>query len=333
MNKNDIIYVAGHRGLVGSAIVRALKAAGYDRTITRTHAECDLTDAGAVTALFEKERPAHVFLAAARVGGIHANNAYPAEFIRDNLAIQTNVIHQSWKSGVQRLLFLGSSCIYPKEAPQPLKEEYLLTGPLEPTNRPYALAKIAGVEMCWSYNRQYGTSFVAAMPTNLYGPGDNYHPENSHVIPALIRKFHEAKLADAKEVTVWGTGAPRREFLYSDDMAAACLFVMNLPDARFATLLGSKGETFDPPMINIGVGEDLTIRELAEAVRQVVGFQGGIAFDSSRPDGTMRKLMDVSRLRGLGWQASKAFQMGLADAYGDFLAGQSLAPAAKPARR
>ncbi len=331
MNKEDIIYVAGHRGLVGSAIVSALKAAGYDRIVTRTHAECDLTDAGAVTALFEKERPAHVFLAAARVGGIHANNAYPAEFIRDNLAIQTNVIHRSWKSGVQRLLFLGSSCIYPKDAPQPLKEEYLLTGPLEPTNRPYALAKIAGVEMCWSYNRQYGTKFVAAMPTNLYGPGDNYHPENSHVIPALVRKFHEAKLAGAKAVTVWGTGTPRREFLYSDDMAAASLFLMNLPDTRFATLLGSNGEGFDPPLINIGVGEDLTIGELAEAVRHVVGFRGEIAFDSARPDGTMRKLMDVSRLYGLGWRASKSLQEGLADAYKAFLAEHQPSTAGEPA--
>ena len=332
MNKDDIIYVAGHRGLVGSAIMRALMAAGHSRIVTRTHAECDLTDAGAVASLFEREKPSYVFLAAARVGGIHANNTFPAEFIRDNLAIQTNVIHQAWKSGARRLLFLGSSCIYPKDAPQPLKEDYLLTGPLEATNRPYALAKIAGVEMCWSYNRQYGTQFVAAMPTNLYGPGDNYHPENSHVIPALIRKFHEAKLAGAGEVTVWGTGTPRREFLCSDDMAAACLFVMSLSDARFVTLLGSKGEAFDPPLINIGVGEDLTIRELAEAVRQVVGFKGAIAFDSSRPDGTMRKLMDVSRLRGLGWQASKAFQEGLVDAYGDFLAGQQPVEAGKLAR-
>jgi len=330
MNKDDIIYVAGHRGLVGSAIVRALAAAGYSRIVTRSHAECDLTDAGAVASLFEQEKPAYVFLAAARVGGIHANNTFPAEFIRDNLAIQTNVIHQAWKSGVERLLFLGSSCIYPKDAPQPLKEEYLLTGPLEPTNRPYALAKIAGVEMCWSYNRQYGTKFVAAMPTNLYGPGDNYHPENSHVIPALIRKFHEAKLAGAREVTVWGTGTPRREFLYSDDMAAACLFVMSLPHARFATLLGSKGEAFDPPLINIGVGEDLTIRELAEAVRQVVGFKGAIAFDSSRPDGTMRKLMDVSRLHGLGWRASKPLQEGLANAYGAFLSEHQTAAAGNP---
>lgn len=319
MNKDDIIYVAGHRGLVGSAILRALAAAGYSRIVTRTHAECDLTDAGAVAQLFELEKPAYVFLAAARVGGIHANNTFPAEFIRDNLAIQTNVIHQAWKCGVQRLLFLGSSCIYPKDAPQPLKEEYLLTGPLEATNRPYALAKIAGIEMCWSYNRQYDTKFVAAMPTNLYGPGDNYHPENSHVIPALIRKFHEAKQAGARDVTVWGTGTPRREFLYSDDMAAACLFVMNLPEARFATLLGSKDKAFAPPLINIGVGKDLTIGELAGIIGQVMGFDGKIVFDASKPDGTMRKLMDVSRLNGLGWGAAKDFRDGLADAYKAFL--------------
>lgn len=329
MNKDDIIYVAGHRGLVGSAIVRALTVGGYSRIVTCSHAECDLTDAGAVAALFEREKPAYVFLAAARVGGIHANNTFPAEFIRDNLAIQTNVIHQAWKSGVERLLFLGSSCIYPKDAPQPLKEEYLLTGPLEATNRPYALAKIAGVEMCWSYNRQYGTKFVAAMPTNLYGPGDNYHPENSHVIPALIGKFHEAKLAGASEVTVWGTGTPRREFLYSDDMAAASLFLMNLPDERFATLLGSKDDSFDPPLINIGVGEDLTIRELAEAVCHVVGFGGEIAFDISRPDGTMRKLLDVSRLHGFGWRASKPLQNGLADAYMAFLTEHQTSAAGK----
>lgn len=320
MNKDEVIYVAGHRGLVGSAIVRALTAAGYGRIVTRTHAECDLTDSQAVARLFEQERPAHVFLAAAKVGGIHANNAFPAEFILDNLAIQTNVIHHAWKSGVDRLLFLGSSCIYPKDAPQPLKEEYLLTGPLEPTNRPYALAKIAGIEMCWSYNRQYGTRFTAAMPTNLYGPGDNYHPENSHVIPALIRKFHEAKRDGVKAVTVWGSGKPRREFLYSNDMAAACVFLMNLPDDRFAGLLGSKDGSFDPPLVNVGVGEDLTIHELALAVSRVVGFEGEIVFDSAKPDGTMRKLMDVSRLNALGWRASKPFQDGLGDAYRAFLA-------------
>lgn len=332
MNKDDIIYVAGHRGLVGSAIMRALAAAGYTRIVTRSHAECDLTDAAAVASLFGQERPAYIFLAAAKVGGIHANTIYPGEFIRDNLVIQTNVIHQAWKSGVQRLMFLGSSCIYPKEAPQPLKEEYLLTGPLEATNRPYALAKIAGVEMCWSYNRQYGTKFLAAMPTNLYGPGDNYHPENSHVIPALIRKFHEAKLAGAPQVTVWGTGTPRREFLYSDDMASACLFLMNLPGDRFNALLGSVDGSFTPPLVNIGVGEDITIRDLAEAVRAAVGFQGEVVFDASKPDGTMRKLMDVSRLHGLGWRASQGFQEGLGEAYRAFLAEGHAQGAHPPAK-
>jgi GDP-L-fucose synthase len=333
MNKDDIIYVAGHRGLVGSAIMRALAAAGHENVITRTHAQCDLTKADAVAALFEEERPAYVFLAAAKVGGIHANNTFPGEFIRDNLAIQTNVIHQAWKSGVERLMFLGSSCIYPKQAPQPLKEEYLLTGPLEATNRPYALAKIAGIETCWSYNRQYGTKFLAAMPTNLYGPGDNYHPENSHVIPALIRKFHEAKAAGARQVTVWGTGTPRREFLFSDDMAAACLFLMNLPPDRFDPLLGSHGgDAFDPPLINIGVGEDLTILELAKMIGQVVGFCGEIGVDASKPDGTMRKLMDVSRLNAVGWRAAKGLQEGLADAYRAFLAEEPAKSIAKPAK-
>jgi len=319
MNKNDVIYVAGHRGLVGSAIVRALTAAGYSRIVTRTHAECDLTDAAAVAALFEAEKPAHVFLAAAKVGGIHANNVFPAEFIRDNLAIQTNVIHQSWKSGVERLLFLGSSCIYPKDAPQPLKEEYLLTGPLELTNRPYALAKITGIEMCWSYNRQYGTRFLAAMPTNLFGPGDNYHPENSHVIPALIRKFHEAKQAGAKVVSVWGTGTPRREFLYSDDMADACLFLMNLAQERYRALLGPENAGSGPPLVNIGVGKDITIRELAEVIGAAVGFEGGISFDTSKPDGTMQKLMDVSRLNALGWCANHEFRPAIRAAYQAFL--------------
>jgi GDP-L-fucose synthase len=323
MNKDDVIYVAGHRGLVGSAILRALEAGGYTRIVTRAHAECDLTDAAAVERLFASERPAHVFLAAAKVGGIHANNVYPAEFIRDNLAIQTNVIHQAWKSGVDRLMFLGSSCIYPKLAPQPLKEEYLLAGPLESTNRAYALAKIAGIEMCWSYNRQYGTKFLAVMPTNLYGPGDNYHPENSHVIPALIRKFHEAKVNGAPRVSVWGSGNPRREFLYSDDMAAACVYLMKLPAERFDPLLGADEihtGIFAPPVINIGVGADMSIRELAEAVRDVVGYTGEIAFDASRPDGTMRKLMDVERLHGLGWKAATEFRAGLANAYQAFLA-------------
>lgn len=323
MNKNARIYVAGHRGLVGSAIVRQLRAHAYTGLICRTHAELDLTDARATEAFFATERPEYVFLAAAKVGGIVANNTYPAEFIRDNLAIQTNVIHSAWKHGVSRLLFLGSSCIYPKLAPQPMQEAHLLTGPLEPTNRPYALAKIAGIEMCWSYNRQYGTKYLAAMPTNLYGPGDNYHPENSHVIPALLRKFHEARQAGAARVTVWGTGTPRREFLYSDDMAEACVHLMNLPGAEYEALLGSdesKSGRFEPPLVNVGVGEDVTIRELATLVGEVVGYAGEIVFDTSKPDGTPRKLMDVSRLGASGWQARTGLREGLQVAYRDFLA-------------
>lgn len=315
------MYVAGHRGLVGSAIVRRLKAGGYTNLLLRTHAELDLTDERATRAFFEAERPEYVFLAAAKVGGIVANNTYPAEFIRDNLAIQTNVIHAAYLTGVKRLLFLGSSCIYPKMAPQPLKEEYLLTGPLEPTNRPYALAKIAGIEMCWSYNRQYGTQYLAAMPTNLYGPGDNYHPENSHVIPALIRKFHEAKARGDRTVTVWGTGTPRREFLYSDDMADACVFLMELGDARFTMLLGSSdhAERFEPPLVNVGVGEDVSISELANMLRNVTGFSGDIGFDRSRPDGTPRKLLDVTRLRDAGWAPKTALRDGLRRSYQDFI--------------
>lgn len=322
MNFTDKIYIAGHRGLVGSALMRNLKARGYSNLLVRTHAELDLTNAQAVDDFFMVEKPDHVFLAAARVGGIHANNEYPAEFIRDNLAIQTNVIHAAYKNNVKRLLFLGSSCIYPKRCPQPMKEEYLLTGPLEATNRPYALAKIAGVEMCWSYNRQYGTQFLAVMPTNLYGPGDNYHPENSHVIPALIRKFHEAKQNQVAQVMVWGTGTPMREFLYSDDMADACVYLMNLPDASYQALLGSdeaKTGEFMPPLVNIGVGDDLSIRALAEMVRDVVGYSGEIVFDASKPDGTPRKLMDVGRLSGLGWRARMPLNDGLQQAYLAFL--------------
>ncbi len=323
MTPSSRIYVAGHRGLVGSAIVRRLQAAGYNNLLLRTHAELDLTDAHATQAFFTTEKPAYVFLAAAKVGGIVANNSYPAEFIRDNLAIQTNVIHAAWQAGVQRLLFLGSSCIYPKLAPQPMPESCLLTGPLEPTNRPYALAKIAGIEMCWSYNRQYGTQYLAAMPTNLYGPGDNYHPTNSHVIPALLRKFHEAKLAGAPSVTVWGTGTPRREFLYSDDMADACVFLMNLPDDRYAALLGSDETVtgrFEPPLVNIGVGDDVTIADLAGLVREVVGYQGNIVYDTSKPDGTPRKLMDVGLINAQGWKASTPLTLGLASAYAEFKA-------------
>jgi len=321
MDKNAKIYIAGHRGLVGGAIVRNLQAAGYTNLLLRTHAELDLTSQSATAAFFEEQKPDYVFLAAAKVGGILANNIYPAEFIRDNLAIQTNIIHAAYVNQVKRLLFLGSSCIYPKLAPQPMKEEYLLTGPLEPTNRPYALAKIAGIEMCWSYNRQYGTQYLAAMPTNLYGPGDNYHPDNSHVIPALIRKFHEAKVANAPTVTVWGTGTPKREFMYSEDMADACVYLMNLPDDQYTALLGSdetKTGKFEPPLINIGVGHDVTIKELAEAVQQVVGYAGSIEFDASKPDGTPRKLMDVGLLNRAGWTARTGFKHGLGAAYGEF---------------
>ena len=321
MKTTDKIYIAGHRGLVGSALVKALQAQGYQNLVLRTHAALDLTDQQATEAFFAAEKPDYVFLAAAKVGGIVANNTYPAEFIRDNLAIQTNIIHAAYRNNVKRLMFLGSSCIYPKLAPQPMKEECLLTGPLEPTNRPYALAKIAGIEMCWSYNRQYGTRYLAVMPTNLYGPGDNYHPENSHVIPALIRKFHEAKEAKAPTVTVWGTGTPRREFLYSEDMADACVFLMKLPDEKYDSLLGSdesKTGKFEPPLVNIGVGEDVTIRELAETVKQVVGYDGAIVFDTTKPDGTPRKLMDVGKLAAVGWKAHTTLDDGLAAAFADY---------------
>jgi len=319
MERNAKIYVAGHRGLVGSALMRNLRDKGYANIVTRTHAELDLTRQAAVDAFFAAEKPDYVFLAAARVGGIHANNTYPAEFIRDNLAIQTNVIHAAWQNQVRRLLFLGSSCIYPKLAPQPMKEEHLLTSELEPTNRPYALAKIAGIEMCWSYNRQYKTQYLAVMPTNLYGPGDNYHPDNAHVIPALIRRFHEAKLANAASVTVWGTGTPRREFLYSEDMADACVHLMNLADEQFVPLLGQDRNDGLAPLVNIGVGEDISIRELAESVKGAVGYQGALEFDTSKPDGTPRKLMDVTRLNGMGWQAKTPFTLGITQAYTDFL--------------
>lgn len=322
MDRQAKIYVAGHRGLVGSALMRNLRDKGYTNFLTRTHAELDLTNQAAVEAFFEQEKPDYVFLAAAKVGGIHANNTYPAEFIRDNLAIQTNIIHAAYRNNVKRLLFLGSSCIYPKLAPQPMKEEHLLTSELEPTNRPYALAKIAGIEMCWAYNRQYKTQYLAVMPTNLYGPGDNYHPENSHVIPALIRRFHEAKLASAPSVTVWGTGTPRREFLYSEDMADACVYLMGLPDEKFVPLLGQDRNDGLAPLVNIGVGHDITIRELAETVAKVVGYAGRLEFDASKPDGTPRKLMDVGRLNAMGWTATTDMRDGLAVAYRDFLAAE-----------
>ncbi len=321
MNLDSKIYVAGHCGLVGSAIVRRLLAGGYspESLVLRTHAELDLTDQQAVRAFFEKEKPEYVFLAAATVGGIHANNTYPAEFIYSNLAIQTNVIHESWRAGVKRLLFMGSSCIYPRDCPQPIKEEYLLTGPLEPTNRPYAVAKIAGIEMCSAYNRQYGTNFISVMPTNLYGLGDNYDLQNSHVLPALIRKCHEAKLASQSSVVVWGTGTPRREFLYSDDLADACVFLMNLSDDAFSLLLSPESSVLSPPLINIGVGHDATIREIAETVAGVVGFKGVLAFDSSKPDGTPQKLLDATRLNKLGWRAKTVFREGVRLVYEDFL--------------
>ena len=315
LNLDSKIYVAGHRGLVGSALIRQLECRGYRNLVIRAHAELDLTDQVAVRAFFASEKPEYVFLAAAKVGGIHANNTYPAEFIHQNLAIQTNVIHESWRNGVKRLLFLGSSCIYPRDCPQPIKEEYLLTGPLEMTNRPYALAKIAGIEMCWAYNRQYGTSYVAAMPTNLYGPNDNYDLQNSHVLPALIRKMHEAKERGDKEVVVWGTGTPRREFLYSDDLADACVYLMESSDAKLAPLFRQDA----PPLINIGCGQDVTIRELAECAAKAVGFSGNMIFDTSKPDGTPRKLMNVERLSALGWVASTSLESGVKLAYRDFL--------------
>jgi GDP-L-fucose synthase len=307
------VYVAGHRGMVGSAIVRALRARGSADIVTRTHAELDLSDQQAVRAFFAKEKPDHVVLAAAKVGGIHANNTYPAEFIYENLMMESNVVHEAWRAGVKRLLFLGSSCIYPVRAAQPMREDALLTGTLEPTNEPYAIAKIAGIKLCESYNRQYGVDYRSVMPTNLYGPGDNYHPENSHVIPALIRRFHEAKEARAPKVVMWGTGTPRREFLFVDDMAEASVHVLELDPATYAA--NTK------PMlshINVGSGEDITILELASLVAKTVGFGGKIETDTTKPDGTPRKLMDVSRLKSLGWAPKVGLEEGLALAYEDF---------------
>lgn len=327
MSTSPKIYVAGHRGMVGSAIVRQLLAQGHpaDRIVTRTHAELDLTNQANVRAFFATERPDQVYLAAAKVGGIHANNTYPAEFIYQNLIMQANVIDAAFRNGVQKLLFLGSSCIYPKLANQPMREDALLTGTLEPTNEPYAIAKIAGIKLCESYNRQYGQShgvdYRSVMPTNLYGPGDNYHPENSHVIPALIRRFHEAKISQAPSVTIWGTGTPRREFLYVDDMAAASVHVMNLSKATY--------EQHTQPMlshINVGCGHDITIRELAETIARVIGYAGDVAFDPGKPDGTPRKLMDSTRLNALGWQAQVGLVTGLEKAYEDFLQNHTAQP-------
>nr|VFJ63184.1 MAG: GDP-L-fucose synthase [Candidatus Kentron sp. FM]VFJ63940.1 MAG: GDP-L-fucose synthase [Candidatus Kentron sp. FM]VFK11363.1 MAG: GDP-L-fucose synthase [Candidatus Kentron sp. FM] len=324
MNGTAKIYVAGHRGLVGSAIVRRLLAAGHPENaiLTRTHAALDLTEQRAVRAFFARERPDEVYLAAARVGGIVANNTYPAEFIYQNLMIAANVIHAAFETGVKKLLFLGSSCIYPKFAPQPIREDALLTGPLEPTNQPYAIAKIAGIELCESYNRQYGEShgvdYRALMPCNLYGPGDNYHPQNAHVIPALIRRFHEAKLINAPEVTIWGTGTPRREFLYVDDMASACVHVMNLPLATWRQYTHT-GQGY----VNVGVGSDVTIAELARLVAGTVGYEGRIVFDPAKPDGTPRKLLDTGRLDALGWRAEVGLAEGLGVTYEDFLKNQA----------
>ncbi|WP_109487968.1 GDP-L-fucose synthase family protein [Occallatibacter savannae] len=307
MEKSSRIYVAGHRGLVGSAILRALERAGYENLVLRTHAELELVDRAAVREFCEREKPEYVFLAAARVGGILANDKYPADFIRENLEIQTNIIDASYRSGVKRLLFLGSSCIYPKLAPQPIKEEYLLTGPLESTNRAYALAKIAGIEMCWSYNKQYGTKYLAVMPTNLYGPYDNFDLNGSHVLPALLRKTIEAKAAGEKKIIVWGTGRPRREFLYSDDLADACLHLLELPEEKYDGLL----RVDEPPLLNIGSGVDLTIRELAQLIARVVELDCELVFDASMQDGTPQKLLDVSRMCALGWKPQVSLEEGI----------------------
>ena len=301
MKINSRIYVAGHRGLVGSAIYRLLKKRGFENLIIRTHSELELMDAVAVQNFFEETKPEFVFLAAAKVGGIHANSTYPADFMRENLLVQTNVIHESWRNDVEKLMFLGSSCIYPKLCPQPISEKSLLTGELEPTNEAYALAKIAGIKTCQSYNQQYGTNFISAMPTNLYGINDNFHPENSHVLPALIRRFHEAKLADSESVSIWGTGNPRREFLHSDDLADAVLFLMENYN--------------DSEIVNVGCGEDQTIRVLAETISEVVGYSGSLAFDSTRPDGTPQKVLDISKIRALGWTPEIPLKKGLEQVY------------------
>jgi len=306
MKKNTRIFVAGHRGLVGSGIVRRLQAEGYENILVRTKAELDLVDQHAVDAFFAQERPTHVFLAAAKVGGIHANDTYPAEFIRDNLAIQTNVIHSAWKHGTTKLCFLGSSCIYPKFAPQPMREDALLTGPLEPTNEWYAIAKIAGIKMCQAYRKQYGFDTIAIMPTNLYGPGDNFHPQNSHVLPAMTRRFHEAKRDGLASVTIWGTGTPKREFLHVDDLADACVFLMKTYSSA--------------EIVNVGVGDDLSILDLAKLVARVVGYEGVIHTDPTKPDGTPRKLMDVSRLTALGWKAKMGLEEGVRGTYDWYLA-------------
>lgn len=314
MDQFSKIYVAGHCGLVGSALLRQLNMQGYHNLVLRTHAELDLTNQQSVADFFQTEKPEYVFLAAAKVGGIYANSTYPAEFMFSNLSIQTNVIHQSYRVGVRRLLFLGSSCIYPRDCPQPIKEEYLLTGLLEPTNRPYALAKIAGVEMCWSYNRQYGTQYLGVMPTNLYGPGDNYNLNNSHVLPALIRKMHEAKIDNDKEVVLWGSGMPMREFMHVSDLANALVFLAKLDSEHYGQLV----EPSCCPLINVGVGEDLSIIELAKMVAEVVEYDGNFVQDFSKPDGTMRKILNGSKMRNLGWMPKVSLREGIAMAYLDF---------------
>jgi GDP-L-fucose synthase len=308
------VYVAGHNGMVGSAIVRVLQARGYQNVIVRSRDELDLTDQHAVRKFFETEAPDQIYLAAAKVGGIHANNTYPADFIYDNLMIEANIVREAWKSGAQKLMFLGSSCIYPRLAPQPMSEDDLLSGPLEPTNEPYAIAKIAGIKLCESFNRQFGTDYRSVMPTNLYGPGDNYHPDNSHVIPALIRRFHEAIQQSADQVLIWGTGTPRREFLYVEDMAEASVHVMELEKSVY--------DAHTKPMqshINVGVGEDVTIRELAKTIAEVTGYRGNIAFDTTKPDGTPRKLLDSETLRALSWQAKTGLREGLQSTYREFV--------------
>jgi GDP-L-fucose synthase len=314
LNRDDRIFVAGHRGLAGSALVRRLQARGYRNLVVRTHRELDLADGVAVREFFSQEKPQVVLLAAARVGGILANSAYPAQFIHENLAIQTNVIHEAYRAGVSELLFLGSSCIYPRDCPQPIKEEYLLTGALEPTNQAYAIAKIAGIEMCRAYNRQYGTRYLCAMPTNLYGPGDNYDLQTSHVLPALLRKFHEAKLHNERSVTVWGSGRPRREFLHSDDMADACIHLLE-NDTEVAARFGEQRA----PLVNVGCGEDLTIAELAAGVREALGSRAEIVYDRTKPDGTPQKLLDITLMRSLGWQPRISLAEGLRSTYQSFI--------------
>ena len=314
------IYIAGHRGLVGSALVRALERGGHRDLLLRTHAELDLTDRAAVAHFFGAERPEIVFLAAARVGGILANNTFPADFIRDNLEVQTNVVHQAWVSGARRLIFFGSSCVYPRDCAQPIREEYLLTGPLELTNSAYALAKIAGIEMCRAYNQQYGAQFLTVMPTNLYGPGDNYDPQNAHVLPALIRRIHEAKTRGENDVVIWGSGTPRREFLHVDDLAAACVMLASLDDAAYAGQIGA----WRYPLVNIGCGADQTVTELAMTIAGAIGFRGELRYDATKPDGTPQKLLDISRISSLGWRARIGLREGIARTYRELLEAGTL---------